>query len=364
MIAGEASGDMIGATLIHGLRQRWPSVQIEGIGGPAMEQAGGFRSLFPLTDLAHIGLWATLRHLPLLRRRFYETIAAIHATPYQALITVDAPEFCLRISQRVAGYLPRIHCVAPTVWAWRPGRAKKLPRQTDHVLSIFPFEPALLAPMPCDFVGHPILEAPAGIPERFFARYPHLAQKPLICLLPGSRPQEIRKFWPIFHQTAQLLHQQCPQAQFLVITLPYLRPLLQDIPYPILDDVTAKRDAFAAATAALAASGTVGLELAAEGTPMVVGYQVSPLTGWLMKRLLRVPFVSIVNILAQRPLVPECLQDRFCPSILAEELATLMREKEVRDIQKRGFKEVISQLTTPQLFSNMCTNILEKLLKR
>ncbi len=363
VIAGEPSGDMIGAAIIQGLRQLYPFLTYEGIGGPLMEEQGHFRSLVPLSALSHMGLWAIVRHFPSLRRIFYQTLKSIEASSAVGLLTIDSPEFCLRISRRVRS-IPRIHCVPPAVWAWRPKRATSLmPYATDHILSLFPFEAPYFEHMNYTFIGHPVSDVPLGDKDRFWRTYG--PERPMLCLLPGSREREVRTFLPVFLDSARLLKRQNPDL-FVVIVCPMSMKGLARALAPdslILTQEQDKRDVFAAATVALAASGTVTLELAVHGTPMVIGYQVPRLTGWVIKQLASVRSVGLINIVAGDPFVPECLQENFTPEKLAQEVSLLFHDQAQRTLQRLRSAQAIACLKAEQAFHQVSAQTIGSVLK-
>ncbi|MFI5019953.1 MAG: lipid-A-disaccharide synthase, partial [Dongiales bacterium] len=210
LVAGEPSGDVLGARLMTALRRATGGkVRLEGIGGEQMS-AEGLASRFPMQELTHMGLVELLPHLPLLRRRLRETTAWLRREPPDVLVTIDAPGFCLRLAEQLGGTkIPRLHYVAPSVWAWKPGRALKLARLVDHLLALLPFEPPYFTPhgLACTYVGHPALETMAGTPAAaaFRARHGIAAEAPLLCVLPGSRRSELNRLLPIFSETVRRL---------------------------------------------------------------------------------------------------------------------------------------------------------------
>ncbi|MGL4825258.1 MAG: lipid-A-disaccharide synthase [Alphaproteobacteria bacterium] len=378
LIAGEASGDRLGVHLIRGLQKRFAGqgLSFSGIGGPGMEAAGNFTSLFPFQELSHMGL-DILPHLFHLMQRIRQTVHHVQQLQPDMLLTIDAPEFCFRVSKAVAkgraqGYAPStklVHCVAPSVWAWRPGRAKKIASFLDHLMVLFPFEPPYFQEvgLPCTFVGHPLLQEPKGSAERFFQQTGVSPQEPLLCLLPGSRVNEIQRLIPVFAETIRRIQQAIPNLRVVLPTLPKLKPMLQDllplfeIPPLILPNPEDHCHAMAASTAALAASGTITLELAYHQTPMVVAYKVSWTVEQLAKRLLRVPYVSLVNIIAQKPLVPECLQEDCNPTQLSLELLKLFQDPHALAKQRQGLEDVIQHLQAPLPFEDATAELISKL---
>lgn len=348
LIAGEPSGDQLGAALIAGLRQLAADVRLDGVGGPAMA-AQGFASRFPMEELSVMGVTEILPRLPTLLRRIRETAAAIVEARPDAVIGIDSPDFCLRVDARARAALPGLrvmHYVAPSVWAWRPGRAAKMARVVDHVLALLPFEPPYMeaAGMTCDFVGHPAAAVPQATPAEVAAIRAELGLAPdrrLLVVLPGSRRGEASRLAPIFAETLRRLRAADPSLAAVVPTVgpttelvAALMPpdaagwprLLDPRGLPAAEADARKRAAFAAADAALAASGTVSLELAAAGTPMVIGYRVSWLTGEVARRLLRIDTATLVNLVTETRVVPEHFQRDCTPDRLAPDVARLLND--------------------------------------
>ncbi|MFO7920275.1 lipid-A-disaccharide synthase [Rhodobacteraceae bacterium W635] len=340
LVAGEASGDRLGAALMAGLKTLRPDVAFHGIGGPRM-QAEGLQTLFPMEALSVMGLVEVLpklRQLFALKRQAAE--AAVALAP-DALITIDSPDFCLRVARQVHGSAPGIrtmHYVAPSVWAWRPGRAAKMARHVDHVLALLPFEPPYMqaAGMTCDFVGHPVVGEPVASDAEaaeFRARHAIAPGAPLVLLLPGSRKGEVARHIGPFGETLTRLVHKNPDLRAVVPTVPHVAPILRKAvrgwpARPILLDpadapdshAADKRAAYRAADAALAASGTVSLELAASGTPMVIAYDMNRLSFRLMKRMARIDTVTLVNLVSDSRAIPDflgpdCRADRIAPAL-------------------------------------------------
>ena len=357
LIAGEPSGDLLGAALIAGLRQLCgPGLRIEGVGGPAMA-AEGLASRFPMEELSVMGLAEVLPRVPNLLRRIRETAAAVVAARPDALITIDSPDFCLRVAKRARAALPDlkiIHYVAPSVWAWRPGRAAKMARYVDHVLALLPFEPPYMraAGMTCDFVGHPVVAEPLATPAETAALRAELdigAEQPVLIVLPGSRRGEVTRLGPIFAEVARRLRSARPD---LAVILPAAAPVMDLVAslmppdaegWPRLLDPRGfsapeaqarKRAAFAAADVALAASGTVSLELAAAGTPMIIAYAANPLTAWLTKRLVRIDTPTLVNLVTETRVVPDYLFENCTPDRITPAVAELLADPAAAQAQR------------------------------
>jgi lipid-A-disaccharide synthase len=339
LIAGEPSGDRLGAALMAGLKALHPGVTFRGIGGPAM-QAEGLESLFPMEELSIMGIAEVLPKYFHLKRRIREAAAAALAAEPAALITIDSPDFCLRVARIVKAAradLKTIHYVAPSVWAWRPGRAAKMARVIDHVLALLPFEPPYMqaAGMSCDFVGHPVVAEPVATPaqaQAFRAAHGIAAGAPLLAVLPGSRKGEVTRLLPPFGETLRLLSDAMPDLRAVLPTPAHLAPFVTEatrdwpcapviLPAP---DVVTRTAAFAAADAALAASGTVSLELAAQSCPMVIAYDMAPLTLWLMRRMALIDTVTLVNLVSETRSVPEFIGKACTPGNLVVALTGLL----------------------------------------
>lgn len=329
LVAGEPSGDRLGAALMAGLKDLAPGVRFDGVGGPLM-QAEGMQSLFPMAELSVMGIAEVLPKYRHLKRRIRETAEAVLASGARALITIDSPDFCLRVARLVKAARPdlrTIHYVAPSVWAWRPGRAAKMATAVDHVLALLPFEPPYMtaAGMSCDFVGHPVVAEPLATEVE---RAAFAGDGPLLLALPGSRQGEVRRLAPVLGAVLGLLRVRHPGLRVVLPTLPTVEPLVREVTaeWPVAPEIVLdparKRGAFAAADVALAASGTVSLELAANGCPMVIAYRLHPVSFWLMKRAALIDTVTLVNLVSETRAVPEflgpaCLAENIAPAVLA-----------------------------------------------
>jgi lipid-A-disaccharide synthase len=354
LVAGEASGDVLGARLIQALRERRPELTFAGIGGPLMAQHG-FVSLFPMEELALMGLAEILPRIPNLRRRMAETVADVAARRPDVVVTIDSPGFSLRLLRRVIPLgIPRIHYVAPQVWAWREKRVRKYPGLWDRLLCLLPFEVEFFAShgLTAEFVGHPVLESGAGTgdADRFRAAHGLAPDSMPVILMPGSRSTEVSRLLPIFGET---LRQLAPRFPKLLPVVPVAGPVSTAVTAaaatwpqkPILVTTLAeKHDAFAAARAALTKSGTSTLELAVAGVPMVVAYRVNPITAALVRRVVRVKHAAMVNLLAGREVVPELIQQACRPERLAEELGRLLQEGSAAALQKAAFARITESL--------------------
>jgi lipid-A-disaccharide synthase len=362
ILAGEASGDVLGARLIAALRTRRPDLTFAGIGGPRLAEQG-MASLFPYRELALMGLLEVLPSLRRLARRLSETEADIAARRPAMIVTIDSPGFAFRIAKRVRPLgIPLIHYVAPQVWAWRPGRVKTLHAILDGILALLPFEAPFFekAGIPVDFVGHPVLESGAdtGDAARFaetFGLAPH--ETPLL-VMPGSRRGEAARLLPSFGGTIAALHARHPGLRPVIAIGPIVeaqvRAAARNWPgNPILIETLAdKHDAFAAVAArggaGLIKSGTSSLEMAVAGIPHIVAYRINPATHQIVRLLVKVTFASLVNLLAGRAVAPEFLQYGTLPADMAAALDTLLTDPAARAAQQAGFSEVLARLRPPE----------------
>ncbi|HJU20174.1 MAG TPA: lipid-A-disaccharide synthase [Stellaceae bacterium] len=357
LVTGEPSGDALGGALIAALRQKsGGALRIAGIGGERMQEEG-LESLVPLSDLAVAGIAEVLPRAPLILRHVRETVATITALRPDAVVTIDSSGFTWRIAQelrRRGDTVPLIHYVAPMVWAWRGGRARRMARWYDHLLALLPFEPPYFerVGLPCDAVGHPVVESGAdrGDAVRFRARHGLAAEDLLLTVLPGSRGGEVRRLLPIFGRALDLVEPAIGRFRVVVPTVANVAAAVEQAvgAWPgraiVVRRPQDKYDGLAASRAALAASGTVALELALARLPMVVGYRLNPLTEALLARVLKVRQVNLVNLLLDRPLVPELLGPACTPERLAAALVPLIRDEAVRAAHRQGYDEAMRRL--------------------
>lgn len=356
VVAGEPSGDLLGARLMDGLRQVIGDVQFAGIGGEAM-RAAGLPSLFPQADLAVMGLAEVLPRIPRILKRLDETVADIAARKPVAIVTIDSWGYNKRLIDRLkrAGIaVPRIHMVAPMVWAWKEKRVHDLKGRVDLLLCLLPNEPPLFeaAGVRALHIGHPVLESGAGLGDgaAFRARHGIPADATVLSVLPGSRRSETARLLPAFGATLERIATSHPGLRAVVPTVETVAESVQaavrDWPMPtvVVTGAGERYDAFAASRAALAASGTVTLELAMAGVPMVVGYRLNPLTAFFARRLISLDAVSLPNILVGRIVVPELLLGDCRPELLAPALARLLDDDKARAEQRAGLDEALTKL--------------------
>ncbi len=357
LIAGEASGDVLGARLMAALRAQRENLAFSGIGGARMEESG-LVSQFPMQEIAVMGLAEILPRIFALKRRINQTIAAIKATRPDIVVTIDSPGFCLRVLKGIAGeHIKRVHYVAPQVWAWRQERVKKYPGLWDELLCLLPFEPAFFAPHGLNpvFTGHPVLESGAdqGNAARFRAQHNIAPDAVPVILMPGSRVTETSRLLPIFRQTMALLSTTTPRLQPVLAAASGIADTVAEqtkdwlIKPIVVHDVATRYDAFAAAHAALTKSGTSTLELAMAGVPMAVTYRVNPISAMLARRLIKVKHVAMINLLAGGELVPELLQQDCTPTKLSETLHRLITTPQAAAAQRAGFAAALATLHAP-----------------
>jgi len=356
VVAGEPSGDALGGQLMKALRGIAPGeLQFEGVGGPAMAREG-LVSLFPIADTSVMGLQEVVPKIPLILRRVREVSDyAVKSRP-DLVVLIDSPDFTHRIGRRLrrlAPEIPIVKYVAPQVWASRPWRARSLAQFVDHLLALLPFEPAFFERygLKTRFVGHPALERTtppgAGEIDAFRARHGLTRETPLLVLLPGSRSNEIRFIFPKFLEAVRKLKEALPDLRVLLPTVPHVKDrvvaALAQMPFEIalIEDEREKLLSFRAATAALAASGTVSTELALAGAPMVIGYRVGWLTYVIARPLVRVRYATLVNLILDAPVIPEFVQGLCTGDNLFEALLPLMTSAAAREAQLA--------LTTPAL---------------
>ena len=348
IIAGEASGDILGAELMAGFEASY-----HGVGGSEMARHG-LKSVFPMDELSVMGIGEVLPKLPLLLRRIGEISDMIIAGDFDAVITIDSPDFCHRVARRVKKArpdLPIIHYVAPSVWAWREGRASKMAHHVNHVLCLLPFEPPYMtkAGMTAEFVGHPVARRPDPSAREISQMQDKFGQ--FIALFPGSRSGEMRRHLPAYAQMISAL----PKHQNIVIPLHaqhvnYVRSQLgafenvHILSSEIEDFEQQKNAVMHACHCAVATSGTVSFELAWAGAPTIVGYNTSWFTKVIYKRMIKVKYASLANILCDAPIIPELLFENFTPSNLTQTLQALLADPKAREHQRLAFETMRARM--------------------
>jgi lipid-A-disaccharide synthase len=358
LIATEESGDRLGAALMKVLRQRLgDAVQFEGVGGRAMAREG-LASLFPIEELSIVGLAAVVRQLPKILRLIGQTAtAAIELSP-DVLVIIDSPDFTHRVARRVRDRDPRIPIVdyvSPSVWAWRPGRARAMRNYVDHVLALLPFEPEAyqrLGGPPCSYVGHPLLEQLGSLRPGAEEQRRREAAPPVLLVLPGSRRSEVRHHMAVFGVALGRLRDMGVAVEPVLPTMPHLAEAVREgvrewpvVPRIVIGE-TEKRAAFRSARAALAKSGTVTLELALSGVPMVAAYRVGATEAFILQRAIKVQSVILANLVIGENVVPEFLQNDCTPEILAAALRDVLADTPLRRRQTEAFAKLDTIMST------------------
>ena len=350
LVAGETSGDVLGGRLMRALRAQRPDLSFAGVGGTQMT-AQGLASLFPMQDLALMGLLEVLPRLRQLRRRLQQTAADIAGRQPDIVATIDSPGFTLRLLRTIGPLgVKRVHYVAPQVWAWRERRVRHYHDLWDQLLCLLPFEPAFFARhgLSATFVGHPVLESGAdqGDAARFRTSRGIDPGAHVLTLMPGSRRTEVSRLLPILGATLLRLPDLTTVVPIAGPVAEAVRIATREWPRPplLISETQDKHDAFAASTAALTKSGTSTLELAMANVPMVVTYRVNPLSAAIARRLLTVSHASLVNLLAQRDVSPELIQKACTPEQLAAAVRVLLDDPTAAAAQRAGFREVLAML--------------------
>lgn len=372
IVAGEESGDLLGADVVRALRRMaGRDIQLVGIGGRHLQELG-LEPLFDGSEIALMGVAAIVRDLPRLVRRIGQTASAIVEARPDCLITIDSPDFALRVAHKVraaAPAIPIIHYVCPSVWAWRPGRARAMRPYVDHVLCILPFEVAELERLggpPGTYVGHR-LSHDAGVlaARQAQAQARDLSEDRIktLLVLPGSRRGEVRKLIEPFAETVSILRARGHRLRLVLPTVPHVADLVaasvanwEDKP-EIVTDAAHKWQVFGQADAALIASGTVSLELALAGVPMVSGYKLDPIAR-LAQGMITVWSALLPNLIADRPIVPEFYDRYVRPQNLARHLEALLADTAFRSWQKDGFMEVTRRMATDKPAGEIAAKVI------
>ena len=353
VVVGEVSGDALGAKLLPALRERFSNHDLEFVGtaGPLLV-AQGMTSYFPLSEIAVMGIVPVIKRLPSLLRRIEETAHRLIAENIDCLLIIDSPDFTHRVARRVRAALPHvpiIDYVSPSVWAWRPGRAKAMRDYVDHVLALLPFEPVAhqrLGGPACTYVGHPLIERQDLFHPSGDEALRRSTEPPILLVLPGSRRSEITRLMPIFGETvARLKHDHHLDFDLVLPAVDHLKNEIEvavkswTVKPRLIFGEAAKYHAFRKAYAALAASGTVTLELAMAHVPMVVGYRVGAIEGQI-RHFISVPSVVLANLIIGENIVPERIQGACRADILTADLIPLLSETDARHRQIKGFERL------------------------
>ncbi len=353
LIAGEPSGDLLGSRLIKAFREKTNNnVDFFGLGGDTMEKAG-LHPLFDISDLAVMGLFEVIPSIPKVLGRIKETVEDIKKTKPDVIITIDSWSFCARIHKALKKQkinIPQVHYVAPQVWAWKKKRAKTMYKYIDLLLTLLPSEPKYFTPYNLDtkFVGHPVIESDVvnASKEDFYKKFKIEKNKKIITILPGSRKTEVTKLLPIFINVAKKLSQKNNNLVFALPTVKTVSKLVKAITKEcglniiILDTEKDRYNAFKASEFAIAASGTVALELAIAQTPHLVAYKVSKLTAFIIRKIANIKFVNLSNILLNKKIIPELLQEECNEDKIYKTSLELLNKKKLYEYQISQFPEI------------------------
>lgn len=349
IIAGEASGDLHGANLIRSVRERCPALHCVGVGGERMRSAG-CQLLFSSDELSVMGISEVLTRLPKILGRLRQLRRRLKEQPPDLLVLIDFPDFNLRLAETAHRYsIPVLYYICPKVWAWRRGRAARIARLSDRLALIFPFEPDIYRPygVSAEYVGNPLLDELADHPPRgdLRQRYGLGSGRPIVGLFPGSRTSELKYIFDSLLDTARELRRRKPDVCYILpvapsLSIDWFRSRLADEDLPVTLVEKSIYEVAVACDAVLSVSGTVTLQLALMGTPMAVLYRVAPLSYAIGKRLIRIEHVSLVNIVGERRIVQEFLQDAAEPQAMCDELVRLLDDPEYRRKMLQGLDEV------------------------
>jgi len=362
IISGEESGDIHGAKLVQEIKKLNPLINFIGHGGDKMN-AAGVDIIEHVSNLSFVGFTEVLRHLPYIRKVMNNTIRQIKITKPSRIILIDYPGFNLNLAKKIQGLkIPITYFILPQVWAWKENRAYKIKKFTDQALSIVPFEKDWFNKrgIAIDFVGHPFvdIEKPKVRKKDFFLKHSLLSDRPLLTLLPGSRQQEIDRHWPILLKVVNKLHSIFPDLQFILGKAPNV--IISGIPKYVTIEENNVRLAMTYGDAGFIASGTATLEAAVLGLPAVVCYKTSDITYWIGKRLAKIKYLSLINLIAKRQIVPELLQEKMTPEALIKAIIPLLSDTPERKKMIDGYKLLAKGLGNPGVYSRSAKLIAEK----
>ncbi|MDR1678668.1 MAG: lipid-A-disaccharide synthase [Prevotellaceae bacterium] len=357
LVVGEPSGDILASRLIRAIRAKQPNTEFFGIGGETM-QAEGFQSLFNIKDLSVMGVMEVIPKLPVILRLRRAVLADIDRVQPDVVVTVDSWGFInsiLKILKSKGNTIPKVHYVAPQVWAWKKGRAKKAAQLIDHLMTLLPNEPPYFEKygLDCTFVGHPVIENTANLPTdiprlRAKAGIPDTAR--VLCILPGSRHSEVSRLSPIFIECIERLAKEIPNLFLLIPSVEAMREEIEGyfkhiaLPYKMVVGQQARYEAFCMSEFALAASGTVSLELTACGTPHVIAYTFNPLTNLIAELLAITKYANLINILADRFIIPEFVLRNCRADLIVPEVLSYLQSEEKRNKQMEQASEQLAKL--------------------
>lgn len=362
IMTGEPSGDQMAVEWLKDIKAKHPDAIFTGVGDECLKSVDA-TSLFPMKDLSVMGITEVLPRLRLILRRIKQTTKRIIAENPDYVIGVDSPDFCFRVMKKLykarqknAGLTYKLfHVVAPTVWAWRPGRAKKIAQFLDHLFCLFPFEPPFFEKegLEASYIGHPFVPlyaAPKSL-KAWKKENEIPADAPLIGILPGSRKGEIERMLPIFMEAAKDIQKYDGKAHFVLLTLPHLEDDIKKRVKGFKSNITItaqkemKVDFLAGFDVAMATSGTIGLELSLAKTPHIIAYKMNGFTAALARRLVKTPYVHLTNVHLGRMAIPECIQEQCTAKRVAREITEIMDSEKRRNKQKAAFDELATMLS-------------------
>lgn len=373
IIAGEVSGDILGADLMKSIISKDKSIKFYGVGGEEMQKINGFKSLFNIKDIAVMGIFEVLKHLCIIKKRIKETINQITKIKPDLIITIDSPGFNMRIVKQIKKQFPNIktlHYVAPQVWAWKEKRAKKVASLYDYLICFFDFEIPYFTKygLKTFAVGHTAIKNVNGNSERFLKTYKLSKNDNVITMLPGSRVQIAKRLLPIYKEVVEKLYKQVRNLKVVMPTTSTSHNFIinevakWNIKPLIITTKQDRYDAFVASKAVLSISGTAVLEIAVAKTPVIVAYKLSPLSYMIAKRLVKIKNVSLPNIIMGKQIVPEFIQERCNATLLSKELKKIITNKQYRDGMVKNLEEMNKKITQKKAPSDMASDIILKIL--
>lgn len=373
IIVGEVSGDILGADLMKSIISKDKSVKFYGVGGEEMQKINGFKSLFNIKDIAVMGIFEVLKHLCIIKKRIKETINQITKIKPDLIITIDSPGFNMQIVKQIKKQFPNIktlHYVAPQVWAWKEKRAKKVASLYDYLICFFDFEIPYFTKygLKTFAVGHTAIKNVNGNSERFLKTYKLSKNDNVITMLPGSRVQIAKRLLPIYKEVVEKLYKQVKNLKVVIPTTSTSHNFIinevakWNIKPLIITTKQDRYDAFVASKAVLSISGTAVLEIAVAKTPVIVAYKLSPLSYMIAKRLVKIKNVSLPNIIMEKQIVPEFIQERCNATLLSKELKKIITNKQYRDGMVKNLEEMNKKITQKKAPSDMASDIILKIL--
>ncbi len=358
LIAGEPSGDLLGSRLMRALREKTKGkVEFYGLGGDTME-AAGLKSIFDISDLAIMGLVEVIPSIPKVLRHIKNTVQDIERVKPDIVITIDSWSFCARVHKALRKLklgIPQLHYVAPQVWAWKKKRARTMYKYIDALMTLLPQEPKYFTPYHLEtvFVGHPVIESEVlhADGQAFRERFNIPKEKRIIAILPGSRKTEVSKLLPVFLESGRKLLEKDKDFYFVIPTVRTVSKLVKagvkdcGLPLIVVETQEDRYNAFQASSAAIAASGTVALELAICHIPHIIAYKVSKLTAWIVAKIMKIQFVNLTNIMLGRLVVPELLQEQCVSGNITNKILELLAKGDLYEREQEGFRKVKETLS-------------------